>query len=281
MARINAVIAFALLLFSAAAGAEIISLPASVRQGESFPIEVADGRELNAARAVFLGQKVTLHEKEESFKAILGVPLDAKAGTESLTLVLTGKDGIEHRSERAINVLKNKFPTAWFWLKPAKKKLLLARDLTQEEWAQIEKVLVVDDPEQRWEGTFQRPVNGEASMYFGTLERVNKMPRGRHRGFDLAVPIGTAVHAANNGRVVFARRLQVFGGTMVIDHGMGVHTLYFHLSKFLSPVGREVGKGDVVALSGNSGVSSGPHLHWGLSVHDLRVDPSQWTKVEM
>ena len=95
------------------------------------------------------------------------------------------------------------------------------------------------------------------------------------------MPIGTKVKAANNGKVVFAQKLSAFGGTIVIDHGQGVHTLYFHLSKFLAVVGQEVSKGTVIALSGNSGISSGPHLHWGMSVHDLRVNPLQWTKTAM
>jgi len=281
MSRIKTAILLFLFLFSATAFAEIDGIPASVKQGESFPIKIVNKGDVKAVKAFFLSQKIALHEIGGTYKAIMGIPLDAKCGKTPLTLLLTGADGKERKLEDEIAILKNDFPTVWFWLKPAKKKLLLAKDLTQVEWAQIERTLVVDDPEQYWEGVFRLPVSGEASMYFGTLERVNKMPRGRHRGFDLAVPIGTPVKAANAGKIVFARKLQVFGGTMVVDHGLGVHTLYFHLSKFLSAVGDKASKGDIIALSGNSGASSGPHLHWGLSVHDLRVDPRQWTKVEM
>ena len=122
------------------------------------------------------------------------------------------------------------------------------------------------------------PVNGSVSMLFGTREFVNRKPRGQHRGLDLAVPAGTEVGAANSGKVVFAQKLKAFGGTVVIDHGQGIHSLYFHLSKFLAQVGDDVTKGQLVALSGNSGISTGPHLHWGMSVHNLRVDPLQWTK---
>ena len=68
---------------------------------------------------------------------------------------------------------------------------------------------------------------------------------------------------------------------MVVDHGQGIHTLYFHLSRFVAEVGQNVSKGAVIAFSGNSGVSSGPHLHWGMSVQNLRVDPMQWVKYEM
>jgi murein DD-endopeptidase MepM/ murein hydrolase activator NlpD len=98
---------------------------------------------------------------------------------------------------------------------------------------------------------------------------------------DIAAAVGTKVKAPNAGKVVFGEKLKAFGGTMVLDHGQGVHTLYFHLSKLLAEVGAKVEKGTVIALSGNTGVSSGAHLHWGMSVHNLRVDPIQWTKYEI
>jgi len=97
---------------------------------------------------------------------------------------------------------------------------------------------------------------------------------------DIAVLPGSHVLAANNGKVVFAKKLKAFGGTVVVDHGQGIHTLYFHLSKFVAKAGEAVNKGQLLALSGNTGVSSGPHLHWGMSAHNLRVDPSQWVKNE-
>jgi murein DD-endopeptidase MepM/ murein hydrolase activator NlpD len=175
-------------------------------------------------------------------------------------------------------VRKTKFPFVSFWLKPAKKKLFTG-DLIAREWARIEKTLLVEFERQRWRGLFTLPAKGPTSMVFGTIERVNGRRTGQHRGLDIAVPMGTKIKAPNHGRVVFAEHLKAFGGTIVLDHGQGVHTLYFHLSKFLAKVGQEVSKGDIIALSGNSGISSGPHLHWGMSVHNLRVDPGQWTRM--
>jgi murein DD-endopeptidase MepM/ murein hydrolase activator NlpD len=81
--------------------------------------------------------------------------------------------------------------------------------------------------------------------------------------------------------VVFADDLKAFGGTVVIDHGQGVNTLYFHLSKIGVTVGQSIKKGEAIGLTGNTGISSGPHLHWGLSVHNVRVDPNQWVVTVM
>jgi murein DD-endopeptidase MepM/ murein hydrolase activator NlpD len=179
-----------------------------------------------------------------------------------------------------MKVWATKFPFSRYWLKPHKKKLL-RRDLVNRDWAQIAKVLRVEQTEQLWQGKFIKPVAQEVSQGFGHRQIVNGRRAGNHRGVDFASPIGTEVRAPNKGRVVFRKYLEVFGGTMVIDHGQGVQTIYFHLAKCYPEVGQMVEKGRVIALSGNSGVSSGPHLHWGMSVHDLRVDPLQWTKHEI
>ena len=252
--------------------------PAAPRQGDSFTVELASLEGVTKVQAVFLGQKIKFFPAgKNSFKTVIGVPCEQKPGVYDLSLVYTKSSGKTEKVKYSVTVARTQFPIVSFWLKPAKKKLL-ARDVVGEDWALIEKALLKEDPRQSWDGEFIQPVTGEISMLFGTQEYINRQKRGQHRGLDIAVPTGTRVAAANNGRVVFARQLAAFGGTIVIDHGQGVHTLYFHLSKFLSSVGQKVNKGEIIALSGSSGVTSGPHLHWGLSVHNLRVDPTQWIR---
>ena len=110
---------------------------------------------------------------------------------------------------------------------------------------------------------------------------INKKYRNRHRGWDFRAPIGTKIRASNNGVVVLIDKFKAFGGTVVLDHGQGVFSLFFHLSKFLIKEGDYLEKGDVLGLTGNTGVSSGPHLHWGLSVHNVRVEPKSWVLTVM
>lgn len=261
-----------------AAQPQIIISPHLIQQGKCFSIMVVSAEGIAKLETDFAGQRVRLYKNGDGYKGIIGVPPEQKPGKYKLTLKITGNRDVQSRV--SIVVALTKFPSVSFWLKPERKKLL-AKDLVADEWALVEKVLVVESQEQRWAGKFLLPVKFPVSMKFGTVENVNNQQRGQHRGMDLAAPFGTEVAAANNGRVVFAQVLKVFGGTMVIDYGQGIHSLYFHLSKFLAPVGTDVKKGEVVALSGNSGVSSGPHLHWGMSVHNLRVDPMQWVMEEL
>ncbi len=281
MSRIIIAIISAFIIVSWAAAEPVLLIePAQSVPGGSISIKIEDA-EIEQARAFFLGRQFPLFKPAETWKTVIGIPLETAPGKKKIFFELSENGGGKNKFMKEIVIGKKNYPTVWFWLKPAKKKLLLATDLTASEWARIEQKLKVDDPVQKWGGRFAPPASGEVSMRFGTVERVNKLRRGQHRGMDIAAPIGTAVMAANSGTVVFAQPLKVFGGTIVIDHGLGVHSLYFHLSKFFAQPGDAVIKGQKIALSGNSGVSSGPHLHWGMSVHNLRVDPRQWTIQEM
>ena len=95
-----------------------------------------------------------------------------------------------------------------------------------------------------------------------------------HHGIDYATPVGTAIKAAYSGRVIFAGRKGGYGKTVVIKHHAGYKTLYAHLSRFHTHVGAHVKTGDLIAYSGNTGRSTGPHLHFGLSLNNRWIDPA-------
>lgn len=266
-----------LFLQSIAFGLSVDILPLPVYQGKTIFITVGSSENVSRIRAEFLSQKIDMYPEGENFTGVIGVPCDQKPGSYPFRLEIVNHEGKSEEVAKMVLVKKYPFPTTAFWLKPAKKKLFV-RDLIQEEWARIEKGLEVESREKRWEGVFCLPSEGPFSMRFGTIEKINGKRSGQHRGLDIAVPTGTKIAAANHGKVVFSEKLKAFGNTIVIDHGRGVHSLYFHLSRLIANVGEEVEKGSIIGLSGNTGISSGPHLHWGMSVHNLRVDPGQWIK---
>ncbi len=117
------------------------------------------------------------------------------------------------------------------------------------------------------------PVRGRISSTFGyrvhPVTHVYKL----HTGVDIACPIGTQVHAAANGTVILAGWMGAYGYAVVIDHGGGVSTLYGHNSRLLVRVGEDVKKGDVIALSGSTGYSTGPHCHFEKRVNGKPVNP--------
>ncbi len=97
-----------------------------------------------------------------------------------------------------------------------------------------------------------------------------------HLGFDLASLRGSPVPAANAGRVVFAGALGIYGNAVVIDHGLGVFSLYGHLSEVGVRAGAPVGRGDPIGKTGDTGLAAGDHLHFSIMIHGVHVDPVEW-----
>ncbi len=120
---------------------------------------------------------------------------------------------------------------------------------------------------------FVPPVPHRANSAFGTRSVFNGEPRGAHGGADFLSPTGTPIKAPAPGTVVLAHDLYYTGGTVIPDHGVGVFSVFAHLSKISSAVGDVVPQGTVVGLVGATGRVTGAHLHWTLRVGGARVDP--------
>jgi murein DD-endopeptidase MepM/ murein hydrolase activator NlpD len=120
------------------------------------------------------------------------------------------------------------------------------------------------------------PVNGRITSNFGWRTHPIKKTRLFHNGLDIAVPSGTPVKAAAGGEIVHSGWMNGFGYTVIIDHGRGVETLYAHNSKVSVSKGSMVNKGQQVALSGNTGLSTGPHLHFGVLQNEKPLNPKNY-----
>ncbi len=122
--------------------------------------------------------------------------------------------------------------------------------------------------------SFIWPVDGRISGRFGRQRVYNGKPGAPHSGTDIAAPQGTPIKAPAAGVVVFAEpTLYLTGGTVLIDHGHGVGSNFLHLSKLDVSVGQSVKQGDVIGQVGATGRATGPHLHWGLTWFQTRLDP--------
>lgn len=131
--------------------------------------------------------------------------------------------------------------------------------------------------ERLWAEPFTRPTPQCMNSLFGVMRYHNGKPTGNyHRGADLRSPMGTPVHAITPGVVRVSKMFRLHGGTIGIDHGQGVTSIYIHLSKLAAPEGTVVQAGDVVGYVGSTGFATGPHLHWQISVNGVPVNPSQW-----
>jgi murein DD-endopeptidase MepM/ murein hydrolase activator NlpD len=128
-------------------------------------------------------------------------------------------------------------------------------------------------PARLWETVFAAPVTSVVTEEFGVRRMFNGRHRGRHQGLDYRAVMGTPVAAMNSGRVILARNLFFEGNCVVLDHGHGLLTMYLHLSAFKVKEGALVKRGQVIGLSGESGRTTGPHLHVGVRWQGIYVDP--------
>jgi murein DD-endopeptidase MepM/ murein hydrolase activator NlpD len=123
---------------------------------------------------------------------------------------------------------------------------------------------------------FIAPVKGPISGVFGSQRILNGEPRSPHQGVDFAAPLNTPVHCPADGIVrLVARNMFLMGNILMIDHGLGVQSIFMHLNRILVKEGDVVKQGAVIGRVGQTGRATGPHLHWGVSVGTIPVDPSR------
>lgn len=147
-----------------------------------------------------------------------------------------------------------------------------------EEINRIIDIVSLATPEKMWQGLFQLPTPfGEINSYFGTRRSYNGSPYDYyHGGIDYGGGMGTQIFAPAIGEVVFAGPLDIRGNATIINHGWGVYTGYYHQDQILVNVGDKVETGQVIGLVGNSGNSTGAHLHWEVWVAGVQVEPFDW-----
>lgn len=136
----------------------------------------------------------------------------------------------------------------------------------------LNKIYASSLPFLQFKEAFMQPMKSHVTSYYGTRRLYNNQKKSQHLGTDYRAPIGEKVPAANSGKVVFSGDLFYTGWTVIIDHGLDIFTVYGHLSKTLVNAGDNVSRGQIIALSGNTGRSSGPHLHWGVKIQGQYID---------
>ena len=158
--------------------------------------------------------------------------------------------------------------------------LRINRELRASTEERVRELCRQSAPTQLWEGAFFRMP--KAAPLSGFADRRTYLYDGKpidhqtHLGFDLASVRGDVVPAGNTGRVVFAGPLGIYGNAVIIDHGLGLFSLYGHLSAIDVAAGAKVGRGDPIGKTGDTGLAGGDHLHFSVMVWGVHVDPTEW-----
>ena len=160
------------------------------------------------------------------------------------------------------------------------KYLKINKDLRAENNQTYIKMLEKASPKRLWEGSWSSLKNAAAMARFADhrsyYHKGEKVDEQIHLGVDLASLAHSPIQAANHGRVLFAGRNGIYGLTIALDHGQGLFTIYGHLSKIEVTLDQEVKKGDVIGLTGQTGLAGGDHLHYGVFVNGIFVNPIEW-----
>ncbi len=243
----------------------------SLKQGGIGLLRLA-GEGIVGARLDFLGkQRRFFLAGDDAWYALLNVDMNASPGLRQL-MATVDKGSQEVRFSRVIRIESASFIKQEFDL-PGDRAYLVDPTVENAEIARLVEITKGISSAPMWGPTgFGLPLESDITSPFGAFRVLNDGIRTRHTGWDQRAPTGTPVHAMASGIVAFAGQLEIRGNAVVIDHGLGLYTLLAHLSTTLATTGEWVEAGQVIGFSGNSGRSSGPHLHWDVIVEGQWVD---------
>ena len=229
----------------------------------------------SAVTATAFGDTIHLASvSPQRWDGLLGVDLDQKPGTYEVSVSITGAGGAR-ATARAPFVVKprhymtRKLTVGGQFVDPSPAELARIK----EESARTA-VIYAGVSERRWDGPFAAPVQGQATGNFGSRSVFNGQPRAPHAGIDYRGAVGTPVLAPGPGRVALAENLFFTGNTVILDHGLGLFSMYAHLSRIEVAVGQNVTGGAPLGLVGATGRVTGPHLHWAMRLGRARIDPA-------
>jgi murein DD-endopeptidase MepM/ murein hydrolase activator NlpD len=208
-----------------------------------------------------------------TWRALAGIDLDIEPGAHAVT-VEAGPRAAPARATRSLEVAAKRFPTRRLTVNPTyvnPPATVLAR--IEEEAKRLAAIWRESAASPLWNDAFTAPVPERANSAFGTRSIFNGQPRSPHGGADFPSPAGTPIRAPNAGRVVLADDLYYTGQTVAIDHGLGLVSLFAHLSAIDVAQGATVERGAVVGRVGATGRVTGAHLHWTVRAAGARVDP--------
>lgn len=219
---------------------------------------------------VYQKRRVVVLRDDNNWVALVGVPLSTKPGKHTV---------IDQQTEEqyTFQVNSKKYKTQRINIKNKRKVNPNREDLQR---IQRERPLIRAALASPWQPTatsplpLMQPVQGRYSSPFGLRRFFNGQRRNPHTGLDIAAPQGTSIAAAADGKVVNAGDYFYTGNTIIIDHGLGIVTLYGHLNTIAIEEGQMVERGETIGTVGKTGRATGPHLHWSVVFNNTMIDPT-------
>ncbi|MEI7541882.1 MAG: M23 family metallopeptidase [bacterium] len=252
-----------------------------VKEGGIIKVSLRSNEPLKAADIIFMNKtyqafykQFNLHDTEYVCTAIIPVPLGTK-GLKKMQIKYMLKDGTEGMKEEKIRVRLMKSATTE--INTGK----INDEFTDIMAKESKKVKDIQDQITaiKYDFPFIKPVEGITTGSFGDERDYDSgEAQWRHKGWDIAAKKGTPIHASNSGNVVAAGSTVSCGNIVVLDHGAGVYSMYYHMQKIFVNKDLHVVKGDILGTVGDTGIATGPHLHWQINVYKIPVNPKDFLK---
>jgi len=251
--------------------------PAAPLQGDVALVVVTRLREPSMVEGSVGERPLNFFAYGGGYAAIAGFDLETKPGALRWRIGVVDGKMRPLKAAGAVRVKARKFPVQRLTLPQAMVELdpsTIAR--VEEEATRLKALYATITPERLWRGRFTRPVAGpEEGTGFGARRIINGLRRSPHAGVDYSAEAGTPVVAANGGKVALVGEMFFPGRLVVIDHGLGLFTLYFHLERVDIEEGERVERGQPIGTVGATGRATGPHLHFAAHLGQARVDPTR------
>lgn len=249
--------------------------PSNPRLGETLVVNITPSPGKTTTPTIKVGGKTyrAFNIGANRFRAMIPTTPLEQPGDRTLTIAANPET-----TALKIPVADRQFKTQRITLTGGKGGL----EATEMEIDKVTAFKAIVSPDKLWDGNFIAPNDGRTSSPFGVRRYYNgKLATDYyHRGLDYAGGYGSAVVAPAAGRVVLVgyekKGFRVHGNVVGLDHGQGVVSIFMHLSKIAVEEGEMLEPGDRIGSIGSTGASTGPHLHWGLYVNAVSVDPVQW-----
>jgi murein DD-endopeptidase MepM/ murein hydrolase activator NlpD len=251
--------------------------PRRVSPGDAFLVEVRT-RRAAPPQAIVEGRQLSFFPVVGGFAAVGALPVEAAAGPLHIRIV-AGAEAVDVSLEvAAASFPRRDLAVQRRYVEPPD-AAVQAR--IEEDRAAFASAFAGPPSPPLFTSRFTLPRRDRVTAHFGEQRTLNGVKPSQHYGMDLAGKVGAAVLAANAGEVVLVRDCWASGRSVILSHGGGIFTTYFHLSRTLVEPGQRVGRGQRIGLVGRTGRVSGPHLHWGVRVGDLYVDPASVLKLPL
>ena len=249
------------------------------KQGDAIWIKIRTSKTVASGTIQLKKKKFKLFKKsdqEDYYVSCIGISRYLKPQNTSLNFSFSFADGSNYQTKIPITVKSANFKKEHIKLKPKKYKISQDKSSRKNENRLIGKNFKTITKSKKFSGPFIWPVNGRISSGFGTQRIYNNKPGWSHSGTDISAVRGTPIKATQAGNVTLAESLKVHGNTVMINHGWGIISIYNHLDKINVKMNDKISKGDIIGTVGSTGIATGSHLHFGISVQSIRVNPQDW-----